>query len=81
MSFGFCHSNKDFNMYFFIRYKKLTIIVLYVNDIIITFNDDELINQLQTRIIATFKMKNLRDVKYYLRVELEWICEGIYFFQ
>ena len=55
--------------------------LLYVDDIIMTSDDQDLINQLQTRMMTTFKMTNLGDAKYYLGIQLELTLEDIYFHQ
>jgi hypothetical protein len=68
-------SNEDPNLYYSTRKGKYTIILLYVDDIIITANDDANINTLKEHMMSSFKMSDLGDIMYYLGVKIEKILE------
>lgn len=55
--------------------------LLYVNDIILTSDDHETINNLKHTLMKHFKMTYLRDAKYYEGVEIDRTSDGIFFHQ
>jgi transposase InsO family protein len=76
---GLSHSKEDPNLYFFHKNGKHTIILLYVDDIIITGNDTQNINYLKRHMMTTFRMTDLGNASCYLVVEIQQAPEGIYF--
>jgi hypothetical protein len=78
---GLQRSKEDPNLYFSHNNRKHTIILLYVDDIIITRNDDKNIQHLKHHMMTTFCMTNLGNVSYYLGVEIQQCPEGTYFHQ
>ena len=63
-------SNEDPNLFFSISHSKYTIILLYVNDIIITGDDNVKNSNLKLEMMRHFKMTNLGKAHYYIGVEL-----------
>ncbi|XP_015158617.1 uncharacterized mitochondrial protein AtMg00810-like [Solanum tuberosum] len=55
----------------------MTILLLYVDDMIITDNDENVIVQLKNLHNATFKMKDLRRLTYFLGLVVEYFQDGI----
>ncbi|VVA35144.1 PREDICTED: Retrovirus-related Pol poly from, partial [Prunus dulcis] len=49
---------------------KLTTLIVYVDDIIVTGNDAEKQLKLQKYLSHEFEMKDLGDLKYFLRIEV-----------
>jgi hypothetical protein len=78
---GFSRSNEDPNLYYSTRKGKYTIILLYVDDIIITSDDDANINTLKEHMMNSFKMLDFGDATYYLSVKILQEKNGIYFHQ
>ena len=78
---GLKRSSKDPNLYFSIKNNLYTILLLYVDDIILTSNDTHTINHIKRTLMSTFKMTDLKDAKYYLGIKLTHTKEGIYFHQ
>jgi hypothetical protein len=74
-------SNKDPNLYYSIRNELYTIILFYVNDIVITGDDETHITTLKEYMMSSFKMSNLGDATYNLGVEIVQQDNGIYFHQ
>ena len=54
------------------RKGKLTALIIYVDDIIITGDGEEEIADLQRYLASEFEMKNLRGLKYLLGIEVAW---------
>ena len=55
-------------------YNKLSMIylILFVNDIIIFENDKILIEKIKIKLFSHFKIKNLRIMKYFLELKIEY---------
>jgi hypothetical protein len=78
---GLQRSKEDPNLYFSHKNGKHTIILLYVDDIIITGNDDKNIQHLKHHMMTSFRMTDLGNASYYLGVEIQQCPEGTYFHQ
>ncbi|KAB2635595.1 reticuline oxidase-like protein [Pyrus ussuriensis x Pyrus communis] len=61
--------------------KKVTALIIYVDDMIITGDDCDEISRLQKNLAAEFEMKNLGDLKYFLGVEVARSSKGIFLSQ
>ena len=61
---GFRQSNSDHTLFLKNQNGKITALIIYVDDMIITGNDDEKIIDLQKHLANEFEMKNLRGLKY-----------------
>jgi hypothetical protein len=68
-------------LYFSIKNGKYTIIILYVDDIIMIGDDTETIDQVKGTMMHTFRMTDLGDAQYYLGMELKYTDHSIYFHQ
>ena len=60
---------------------KITALIIYVDDMIITGNDDEEIAGLQKYLASEFEMKNLGGLKYFLGIEVARSNQGIFLSQ
>jgi hypothetical protein len=78
---GLQRSSEDPNMYFSVRNNLYTVLLLYVDDIILTGDDDTTITHIKQTLMKNFKMTDLGDARYYLGVELDYTFDGIYFHQ
>jgi Reverse transcriptase (RNA-dependent DNA polymerase) len=74
-------SNSDHTLFFKRNQGKLTILIIYVDDMIITGNDHEEIKLLETRLSKEFEMKNLGGLKYFLGIEVARSDKGIFLSQ
>ena len=68
-SFGFTKNEADENLYHIVVEGKLFIIVLYVDDLIIT-SDEKLINSWKEYLEREFKMKDMGLMHYFLGLEI-----------
>ncbi|CAL9007107.1 unnamed protein product, partial [Prunus brigantina] len=78
---GFSQSRADYSMFTHKHGKSFTIILLYVDDMIITGNDDDAIRNLKHFLGTCFKIKDLGPLKYFLGVEIARSKSGISFCQ
>jgi hypothetical protein len=76
---GLTRSNEDPNLYFSTRKGKHTLLLLYVDDIISTGDDEQNIKELKKDLMHAFKMTDLGPAHYYLGVKQR--PKGIYFHQ
>ena len=67
---GFQRSEIDDTLYFRMQDKHFVIIVLYVDDLIMTRNNEDHIKQVKGELQAGFKMTYLGTLHYYLEVEV-----------
>nr|XP_027073978.1 uncharacterized mitochondrial protein AtMg00810-like isoform X2 [Coffea arabica] len=58
--------------------KGLVLLLVYVDDIVITGNDSELISQLQEHLQRSFHMKDLGPLQYFLGLEVHSTSAGIF---
>ncbi|BBN68151.1 hypothetical protein Prudu_303S000400, partial [Prunus dulcis] len=68
---GFKQCNSDHTLFLKHRKGKVTTLIIYVDDMIITGNDKQEISQLQDYLATEFEMKDLGGLKYFL--ELRWL--------
>jgi len=59
----------------FYENEKIVLISLYVDDLIITGNDDELVKEIKEQMSLVFVMKDLGELHYYLGLEV-WRDSG-----
>ena len=56
---------------------KITILIVYVDDIILTEDDENEMNRLKTCLTAEFEIKDLGSLRYFLGIEVAWSKKGI----
>jgi len=79
--YGFKQSNSDHTLFIKHNGEKLTVLIVYVDDMIITGDDKEEISRLQEELATDFEMKNLGGLKYFLGIEVARSREGIFLSQ
>uniref|UniRef100_A0A803KSV8 Reverse transcriptase Ty1/copia-type domain-containing protein n=1 Tax=Chenopodium quinoa TaxID=63459 RepID=A0A803KSV8_CHEQI len=61
--------------------EKITCLIIYVDDMIITGNDEEEISDLKRKLFQEFEMKDLGNLKYFLGIEVLRSKQGIFIHQ
>lgn len=79
--YGFQQSNGDHTLFLKHQSGKVTALIIYVDDMIITGDDFEEISRLQEQLAAEFEMKNLGGLKYFLGIEVARSQRGIFLSQ
>ena len=69
MSLGFTKNKEDPNLYFKVEDRKQVILLLYVDDLFLT-GDEELIANSKRKLSAKFEMKDLGTMHYFLGLEV-----------
>lgn len=70
-------STIDPNLYILRSGSSIVLLLLYVDDLLITGNDRSLIDNVKTQLQSKYKMKDLGSVQRYLGVEFEFSSSGI----
>lgn len=70
----FCYkqSNLDHTLFLNHRRDKITSLIIYVDDMVVTSDDSKEISNLQLYLASKFEMKQLGDFKYFLGNEVAW---------
>ena len=76
--YGFQQSNLDRTFFLKHRSTKVSALIIYVDDIIITGDDAKEISRLQEQLSTEFEMKNLGGLKYFLGIEISRSRQGIF---
>ena len=79
--YGYSQSNSDHTLFLKGAQGRMTALIIYVDDMIITGNDSAEIMRLQELLSREFEMKNLGGLKYFLGIEVARSKEGIYLSQ
>ncbi len=78
---GFQTSNVDYSLYVKKTNREIVIIVIYVDDLIITRNSDADIFDLKKLLKQMFEMKDLGELRYFFGVEVIQFPKGIWLLQ
>jgi hypothetical protein len=78
---GLKRSENDPNMYYSLKDEKYVIILLYVDDLLITGDNSQEISRLQSELQKEFEMSDLGTAQNYLGVEIEYHPSGIFLHQ
>lgn len=81
LKYGFHQSNCDHTLFLKHHNGKVTALIIYVDDMIITGNDIIEIKKLEEQLAAEFEMKNLGGLKYFLGIEVARSSRGIFLSQ
>ncbi|KAH9689179.1 retrovirus-related pol polyprotein from transposon RE1 [Citrus sinensis] len=76
--FGYNQSNSDHTLFIKKRQGKITALIVYVDNIVITGNDEEEREALQKYLSREFEMKDLGALKYFLEIEVSRSKGGIF---
>ncbi|KAK2380974.1 hypothetical protein QL285_068619 [Trifolium repens] len=74
---GFQQSKADYSLFTQVRGDSITVVLLYVDDMVITGNNETAINDLKKFLNSCFKIKDLGMLKYFLGIEVARSKAGI----
>jgi hypothetical protein len=67
---GYVQSKADYSLFTYRNGKSFTVLLIYVDDILITGNDLKAISTLKSFLHSCFRIKDLDDLKYFLGIEV-----------
>nr|GEV57694.1 putative reverse transcriptase, RNA-dependent DNA polymerase [Tanacetum cinerariifolium] len=79
--YGYKQSNSDHTLFLSHRGDRVTCLIIYVDDIIITGNDESEIKKLKEGLCTEFEMKDLGNLRYFLGIEVMRSQQGIFICQ
>ena len=79
--YGCQQSNSDHTLFLKHRVGKVTALIVYVDDMIITRDNIEEISRLQEQLSTEFEMKNLGGLKYFLGIEIARSNKAYFFLE
>ncbi|RVW54499.1 Retrovirus-related Pol polyprotein from transposon RE1 [Vitis vinifera] len=79
--FGYRQSNSDHTLFLKKQHGKITALIVYVDDMVVTGNDPKKRKALQNYLSREFEMKYLGPLKYFLGIEVFRSSEGIFLSQ
>ena len=80
-AFGYSQSNWDHTLFLKRKNKKITALIVYVDDMVVTRNDPMEQSALKKYLSTEFKMKDLGSLKYFLGIEVSRGKSGIFLSQ
>ncbi|CAM8965547.1 unnamed protein product [Rhodiola kirilowii] len=78
LAFGFQQSLEDYSLFTLKTDNHFIILLVYVDDVVLTGTSPSLINQIKEFIHAKFRIKDLGHLKYFLGIEVARSKEGIF---
>ncbi|KAK1432285.1 hypothetical protein QVD17_09180 [Tagetes erecta] len=79
--YGYHQSNFDHTLFLKRKGNLVTCLIIYVDDMIITGNDEEEMKKLKANLFTEFEMKDLGRLKYFLGIEVLRSKQGIFICQ
>nr|GEW47173.1 retrovirus-related Pol polyprotein from transposon TNT 1-94 [Tanacetum cinerariifolium] len=81
LSFGYQQSKADYSLFTKKDTSSFTVILVYVDDLLITGSDSSQIHKLKDQLSTTFAMKDLGPLNYFLGIEVTRADQGIFISQ
>lgn len=77
LQMGFQQSHFDYSLFTKKADSDLIVILVYIDDLLITGNNPSLLSQTREGLLNQFKMKDLGELKFFLGIEFARFSEGI----
>lgn len=71
LDWGFVNSTSDVSLFSYKNESQVMYLLVYVDDILVTSNDNNLISQVVTNLNSNFALKTLGEVEYFLGFEVK----------
>lgn len=81
LSIGYTQSKADYSLFFLHKADTLTLILVYVDDLLLCGNSMSAISALKSQLSQTFNMKDLGELRYFLGIEVDRNEDGIFLSQ
>lgn len=81
LSMGYIQSKNDYSLFFIHTHSTVTLILVYVDDLLFSGNCMSSIQSLKAMLAQTFHMKDMGDLRYFLGIEISRSAEGIFMCQ
>lgn len=78
INFGFAQSKQDYSLFIKKAGNSFFVIVAYVDDLLLTGNDPSFLTSSKTALHDAFTIKDLGELKYFLRIEVSRSSNGIF---
>ena len=78
---GFNQSAHDYSLFTLKKGEDLVIVLVYVDDLLITGSNTQLITEVKACLHRQFKLKDLGELKFFLGIEVLRSSKGIIFYQ
>ncbi|KAM2653882.1 hypothetical protein EV2_025463 [Malus domestica] len=78
---GYQQSNADYSLFTKAQGTSFTVVLIYVDDILLTGNDLQEMERLKTFLLTRFRIKDLGDLKYFLGIEFSCSKKDIFMCQ
>lgn len=80
-NWGFQRSKSDSSLFYFNKGTQVLFILVYIDDILVTRSCNRLIDRFVKELNTSFALKDLRDIDYFLGIEVVRNIEGIFLTQ
>lgn len=81
LEFNFVCSTRDPSLFVYMKGKDVIMLLLYVDDMLITGNSSECLANLLTDLGKNFRMKDLGQLHYFLGIQAQFHSEGLFLSQ
>ncbi|KAG7539479.1 Ribonuclease H-like superfamily [Arabidopsis suecica] len=78
IEFGFICSTRDPSLFIYQQERSVMLLLLYVDDMVLTGNDSSLIKRLLDKLNEKFMMKDMGPLKYFLGIQAEFTPKGLF---
>ncbi|KAG7584280.1 Reverse transcriptase RNA-dependent DNA polymerase [Arabidopsis suecica] len=78
IEFGFVCSTGDPSLFVYQRQQSVMLLLLYVDDMVLTGNDSGLVSKLLSKLNEKFMMKDMGPLKYFLGIQAQFTPKGLF---
>ncbi|KAJ9675776.1 hypothetical protein PVL29_024623 [Vitis rotundifolia] len=75
---GFYCGKADSSLFILRKGQSIVLLLIYVDDIIVTGNDNNIISDLISTLSSEFSLKDLRSLHYFLGLEVKYLPNGLF---